>query len=136
MKKDGSNKILFGARHFNSNTDKSSETWPLQLLAKQPARSKNYKSATDPLNAYAHATVVDEPIELPVFSSGHKLLAFIRGFYGLNGLPNFFTQKMSLSSLDLIPHGSALVFIDEISTFVNLQTIYVANNHTTSKYCL
>ena len=39
--------------------------------------------------AYAHAPLDEETITLTSFSSGDKLYAFIRGFYGLKGLPNF-----------------------------------------------
>ena len=40
--------------------------------------------------AYAHTPLDEETIKLTGFSSGDKLYAFIRGFYGLKGLPNFF----------------------------------------------
>ena len=39
--------------------------------------------------AYAHAPLDEETITLTSFHSGDKLYAFIRGFYGLKGLPNF-----------------------------------------------
>ena len=42
--------------------------------------------------AYAHAPLDEETITLTSFSSGDKLYAFSRGFYGLKGLPNFFYQ--------------------------------------------
>ena len=44
--------------------------------------------------AYAHAPLDEETISLTSFFSGDKLYAFIRGFYGLKGLPNFFTKQM------------------------------------------
>ena len=50
-------------------------------------------------------------IKLTGFSSGDKLFAFIRGFSGLKGLPNFFTQQMSLFFRYSIRQGSALVYI-------------------------
>ena len=40
--------------------------------------------------AYAHTPLDEETKTLNSFSSGDKLYAFIRGFYGLKGLPNFF----------------------------------------------
>ena len=42
--------------------------------------------------AYAHAPLDEETITLTSFSSGDKLYAFTRGFYGLKGLPIFFYQ--------------------------------------------
>ena len=108
------------ARHLNSNTDQSSESWPLEPLATQLARAnKKYKSAIDLMYAYAHATLDEETIKLTGFSSGDRLFAFIRGFYGLKGLPIFFTQQMSTFFKDMINDGSALVYIDDILLMSN-----------------
>ena len=41
-------------------------------------------------------------------------IIFIRGFYGLKGLPNFFTKQMSTFFRSLIDKRSALVYIDDI----------------------
>ena len=38
----------------------------------------------------------------------------MRGFYGLKGLPNFFTKQMSTFFRPLIDKPSALVYIDDI----------------------
>ena len=51
--------------------------------------------------------------------SGDKLFAFIKGFYGLKGLPNFFTKQMSSFLKTLIEQGFALVFIDDILLLSN-----------------
>ena len=64
--------------------------------------------------AYAHTPLDEETIKLTSFSSGDKLFAFIRGFYGLKGLPNFFTKQMSSFFKTLIEQGFALVYIDNI----------------------
>ena len=64
--------------------------------------------------AYAHAPLDEETITLTSFSSGDKLYAFIRGFYGLKGLPNFFTKQMYSFFQKLIDLGFALVYIDDI----------------------
>ena len=45
--------------------------------------------------AYANAPLDEKTISLTCFSSEDKTLyAFIRGLYGLKGLPNFFTTQM------------------------------------------
>ena len=49
-----------------------------------------------------------------LLNSGDKLFAFIRGFYGLKGIPNFFTKQMSTFFKTLIEQGFALVYIDDI----------------------
>ena len=88
--------VLDDARHLNSNTEQSDESWPIEPLAPQLARAnQKYKSAIDLMYAYAHTPLDEDTIKLTSFSSGDKLFAFIRGFYGLKGLPNFFTKQMS-----------------------------------------
>ena len=62
-----------------------------------------------------HTPLVGETIKLTGFSSGDKLYTFIRGFYGLKGLPNFFTKQMStFLHRSLIDKRSALVYNDDI----------------------
>ena len=63
--------------------------------------------------AYAHTPLDEETIKPTGFSSGDKLYAFIRGFYGLKGLPIFFT-KQSTFFRSPIDKRSALVYIDDI----------------------
>ena len=108
-------KVVLDARHLNSNTDQSFESWPIEPLAPQLARAnKKVKSAIDLMYAYAHAPLDEETITLTSFSSGDKLYAFTRGFYGLKGLPNFFTKQMYSFFQKLIDQGFALVYIDDI----------------------
>ena len=64
--------------------------------------------------AYAHTLLDEETIKLTGFSSVDKLYTFIRRFYGLKGLPNFFTKQMSTFFRPLIDKRSALVYIDDI----------------------
>ena len=45
--------------------------------------------------ASAHTPLDEETIKHTSFSSGDKISAFIRGFYGLKCLSNFFTKQMS-----------------------------------------
>ena len=108
-------KCVLDARHLNSNTEQSDETWPIEPLAPQLARAnKKYKSAIDIMYAYAHAPLDEDTIKVTSFSSGDKPFAFIRGFYGLKGLPNFFTKQMSSFFKTLIEQGFARVYIDDI----------------------
>ena len=64
--------------------------------------------------AYAHTLLDEDTIKLTGFASGDKLYAFIREFYGLKGLPNFFTKQMSTFFRSLIDKRSALVNLDDI----------------------
>ena len=67
--------------------------------------------------AYAHTPLDEDTIKHTSFSSGDKHFAFIRGFYGLKRLPNFFTKPMSTFFKTLIKQGFALVYIDNILLF-------------------
>ena len=85
-------KVVLDARRLNSNTNQELEPWPIEPLAPQLARAnKKYKSTIDLMYTYARTPLDEETIKLTGFSSCDKLYAFIRGFYGLKGLPNFFT---------------------------------------------
>ena len=64
--------------------------------------------------AYAHTPLDEETIKLTGFYLRDKLYAFIRGFYGLKGLPNFFTKQMSTFFRSLIDKRSVLVYFDDI----------------------
>ena len=76
--------------NINSNTDQELEFCPIEPLAPQLARAnKKYKSTIDLMYAYAHTPLDEETIKHTGFSSGDKLYTFIRGFYGLKGLPFF-----------------------------------------------
>ena len=108
-------KCVLDARHLNSNTEQSDESWPIEPLAPQLSRAnKKYKSAIDLMYAYPHTPLDEDTIKLTSFSSGDKLFAFIRGFYCLQGLPNFFTKQMSTFFKTLKEQGFALVYIDDI----------------------
>ena len=71
--------------------------------------------------AYAHTPLDEETIKLTSFSSGDKLFAFIRGFKGLKGLPNFFTKQMFSFIKTVIEQGFALVSIDDIHLLSNFK---------------
>ena len=105
-------KCVLDARHLNSNTEQSDDSWPIEPLAPQLARAnKKYKSAIDLMYATAHTPLDEDTIKLTSFSSGDKLFAFIRGFYGLKG---FFDKQMSTFFKIPIEQGFALVYNDDI----------------------
>ena len=84
--------------------------WQHSLLG----RTKICLSAIDLVYTYARATLDDETIELTGLSSGDKLFAFKRGFFGPEGFSNLLAQNMFLFFKDMIRQGSALVYIDDI----------------------
>ena len=87
-------KVALDARHLNSNTDQELESSSIEPLTPQLARAnKKYKSTIDLMYAYSHTPLDEETIKLTGFSSGDEMYTYIRIFYGLKGLPNFFTNK-------------------------------------------
>ena len=64
--------------------------------------------------AYAHTPSDEETMKVTGWSSGEKMYTIIREFYGLKGLPNFFTKQMSTFFRSFIDKRSALVYIDDI----------------------
>ena len=69
--------------------------------------------------AYAHTPLDEETIKLTSFSSGDKLLTFMRGFFGHKRLPKFFTKQLLTFLKTSIEQGFALVFIDDILLLSN-----------------
>ena len=113
-------KCVLDSRHPNSNTEQSDKSWPTEHFAPQLARAKKkYKCAIELMYAYAHTSFDEETITFTSFSSGDKLVAFIRSFYALKGFPNFFTKQMSTFFKILIEQGLALVYIDDILLLCN-----------------
>ena len=120
IRKGDTTKCVLDARHLNSNTEQSDESWPIEPLAPQLARAnKKYKCSIDLMYAYAHTPLDEETIKLTSFSSGDKLFAFIRGFYDLKGLPKFFSKQLSTFFKTLIEQGFALVYLDDILLLSN-----------------
>ena len=67
--KDDSIKCVSNARHLNSNTEQSDESWSRKPFAPQLARAnKKYKCAIDLMYAYAHTSLDEEAIKLTSFS--------------------------------------------------------------------
>ena len=119
--KRGSIKCVLDARHLNSNTEHSDESWPIEPLAPHLARgNKKCKCPLDLLYAYAHTPLDEETNKFTSFSSGDKLFAFIRGFYGHQGLPNFFAKQMYSLFRSVIEQVFALVHKDDFLFFFQL----------------
>ena len=121
---------VLDARHLTSNTDHSDESWPPQLAR----ANQRYECAVDLMYAYAHTPLDEERMKLTSFSSGDKLFAFSKSFYGLKSLPTFFTKQMS-SFLKIFNYqGFAFVYIDDVlllSIFLNVLNNFTSLVHNT-----
>ena len=111
--KGDSIKGVLDVRHLNSNRDQSDESWPIEPIALQLAHTnKKYKCAIDFMYAYAHTPLDEETKKLTRSSSGDKIFAFIRSFYGLKGLRKF----LYITSVILLQNTDCKSLITSICT--------------------
>ena len=70
-------------------------------------------SVSDSYNAYHQVPLTEESQKCTGIVIGNRQYTYCRGFYGLSGLPNFFSQLMALSMVPLIKTNQALTYIDD-----------------------
>ena len=64
--------------------------------------------------AYHQVPLSKEAQKLVSFVIGGLQWKFVRGFYGLSGLPNFFSRIMMLSFRKMIEKKTVLTYIDDL----------------------
>ena len=107
-------KLVIDARYLNSITDLSSYSWPLEPLNTMLTRiNGKYFTTSDLLSAYNQVPLTNETQKLASFVIGSKQFTFKRGFYGLCGLPNFFSRIMTIQFAPLIKRKKAITYIDD-----------------------
>jgi hypothetical protein len=108
-------KLVIDARYLNSITDLSLYSWPLEALEVQLNRIHGeYFSVTDMSCAYHQVPLDEETQQLVSFVIGDCQLKFVRGFYGLSGLPNYFSRIMTMQFKSLIQRKDALAYLDDL----------------------
>ena len=96
-------KLVIDARYLNSITDLSSYSWPLEPIQTLLTRiNGKYFTTSDLSCAYHQVPLTDETQKLTSFIVGGKQYTYKRGFYGLCGLPNFFSRIMVIHIQPLI----------------------------------
>ena len=96
-------KLVIDARYLNSITDLSRYSWPLEPIGSLLTRLKgNFFTTSDLCSAYNQVPLTEETKQLVSFVIGPKQYTFERGFYGLCGLPNFFSRIMTIHFAPLI----------------------------------
>ena len=96
-------KLVIDARYLNSITDLSRYSWPLEPIGSLLTRLKaNFFTTSDHCSAYNQVPLTEEIKQLVSFVFGPKQYTFERGFYGLCGLPNFFSRIMTIHFAPLI----------------------------------
>ena len=121
MPKNDYVKLAIDARYLNSVTDLTNYSWPLEPV--QMIRTKvngKFFSVSDLSCAYHQVPFSSETQKLTNFIIGGRQYTFTRGFYGLCGLPNFFSRLMTIHFDPLIRKKQAITYIDD--TIMQSQT--------------
>ena len=107
-------KLVIDAQYVNSNPELSNYSWPLEpvqmLLTGLDAV---YYTTSDLASAYNQVPLSEDTKELTSFVVGGKHYMFIRRFYSLCGLPNFFSRIMTIHFAEMIAKKQAITYIDD-----------------------
>ena len=121
MPKNDYVKLVIDARYLNSVTDLTNYSWPLEPVQMIMTRvNGKFFSVSDLCCAYHQVLLSSETQKLTSFIIGGRQYTFTRGFYGLCGLPNFFSRLMTIHFDPLIRKKQAITYIDD--TIMQLQT--------------
>ena len=114
-------KLEIVARYLNSVTDLTSYSWPLEPFQMIMIKvNGKFFSVSDLSCAYHQVPLSLETQKLTSFIIGGRQYTFTRGFYGLCGLPNFFSRLMTILFDPLIRKKEAITYIDD--TIMQSQT--------------
>ena len=107
-------KLVIDARFLNSVTDLTNYSWPLEPVQMIMTRvNGKFFSVSDLSCAYHQVPLSPENQKLTSFIIGGRQHAYTRGFYGLCGLPNFFSRLMTIHFESLIRKKQAITYIDD-----------------------
>ena len=114
MPKNDYVKLVIDARYLNSVTDLTNYSWPLEPVQMIMTRvNSKIFSVTDLSCAYHQVPLSPETQKLTSFIIGGRQYTYTRGFYGLCGLPNFFSRLMTIHFDPLIKKKQAITYIDD-----------------------
>ena len=134
MPKNDYVKLKIDARYLNSVTDLTNYSWPLELVQMIMTRvNGEFFSVSDLSCAYHQVPLSYETQKSTSFIIGGGQYTFTRGFYGVCGVPNFFSRLMTIHLDPLIRKKQAITYIDD--TIVQSQTrgemFFIINEHHT-----
>ena len=113
--------LVIDARYLNSVTDFTKYSWPLEPVQMIMTRvNGKIFSVSDLSCAYHRVPLSPETQKLTSFIIGGRQYTCTRGFYGLCGLPNFFSRLMTIHFDPLIKKRQAITYIDD--TIMQSQT--------------
>ena len=106
---------MIDGRYLNCITEFSNYSWPLepvQILLTRP--DGVYYTTSDLASAYNQVLLSEDTKKLTNFVVGGEQYRFERGFYGLCGLPNFFSRIMTIHFAEMIAKKQAIPYIDDV----------------------
>ena len=108
-------KLVIDARYLNSITDLSNYSWPLEPVQMLLTRLDGmYYTTGDLDSAYNQVPLSEDTKKLTSFVVGGKQYMFERGFYGLCGLPIFFSRIMTIHFAEMIAKKQAITYVDDV----------------------
>ena len=114
-------KLVIAARYLNSVTDLTNYSWPLEPIQMIMRRVNGKYFSVSELSCALHQVPLSfETQKLTSFIIGGRQNVFTRGFYGLCGLPNFFSRLMTIHFDPMIGKKQAITNIDD--TIMQSQT--------------
>ena len=114
MPKNDYVKLIIDARYLNSVTDLTNYSWPLEPVQMNMTRvNGKVFSVSDLSCAYHQDPLSPETEKLTSFIINGKQYNYARGFYGLCGLPKFFSRLMTIHFDPLIKKKQAITYIDD-----------------------
>ena len=136
FKKKDFNKNVLDAGHLNTNTNQSSESWPLEPLATQLARAENKTNLHFILCLHKHLLhLMMKLLKLLYFHLVIILLLPVQDIMALRVFQFFFSHNECLFFKDLLPQGSVLVYNDDISLMSKSKPRGLQLHKTISWYC-
>ena len=107
-------KLVIDARYLNSITDLTNYSWPLEPVQMIMTRiNGKYFTASDLSCAYHQVPLSEETQKLTSFIVGGKQYTYQVGFYGLCGLPQWFSRMMAINFEPLVKKKQAITYLDD-----------------------
>ena len=110
-------KLVIAARYLNSITDLTNHTWSLEpvemIMTRINGVNGGYFTASDLSCAYQQVPLSPATQKLTSFLIGGKQYTYQVGFYGLCGLPQWFSRMMAINFEPLIKKKKAISYLDD-----------------------